>query len=379
MAKWGALFGVVPLCAVVLFVVAELVGWSLPAGVSTFGRRIDFLYYLVLWVTGGVFVLTQSLLVYALWKFRGRRGRRATYSHGNRTAEIAWTVLPAIVLIGFGLAAIPVWLEMRFPSYRPEGPPAARVTGRQFEWRIVHAGPDGLYDTGDDLHTPNELHIARGELVWIHLTSMDVLHSFFLPHLRVKQDAVPGLPVAVWFDANLSTWQRLAQFADVQAGRDVQDVSALAEVVRQGETPATAVLRQALPEPVTRMLADWDPASFLTDAQRTTFLDGLTEAVAAGAVAEALRPLDGLSLNPLTLFLLQTPTGAKHPAVLGRMLLHAALPRWVAPIGGHYEIMCTELCGWGHSDMGGRLIVHDDRAELDQWSAWQRDRQEAGL
>ena len=81
-------------------------------------------------------------------------------------------------------------------------PPIAEVTGRQFEWRIRYAGKDEQVGTFDDVFDVNELHIPVDEEVVFIIKSEDVLHSFFLPNVRIKQDVVPGMKQYVWFKAN---------------------------------------------------------------------------------------------------------------------------------------------------------------------------------
>lgn len=78
----------------------------------------------------------------------------------------------------------------------------ARVTGRQFEWRLRYAGADGEIGTKDDVHLVNDLHIPLDREVVLQIESEDVLHSFFLPNLRIKQDVVPGMTQFTWFRAN---------------------------------------------------------------------------------------------------------------------------------------------------------------------------------
>jgi cytochrome c oxidase subunit 2 len=80
-------------------------------------------------------------------------------------------------------------------------PPHAQVMGRQFEWRITYPGKDGIIGTPDDLFDVNTLHVPMDEPVVLRIQSEDVLHSFFLPNLRVKQDVVPGMKQHVWFKA----------------------------------------------------------------------------------------------------------------------------------------------------------------------------------
>ena len=90
--------------------------------------------------------------------------------------------------------------------------PVAEVSARQFEWRIRYPAPGKvLQDTPqpDDLYTVNDLHVPAGKPVVIRLKSEDVLHSFFLPHLRIKQDAVPGLVIPVWFQCDKVGQQEL--------------------------------------------------------------------------------------------------------------------------------------------------------------------------
>ena len=89
-------------------------------------------------------------------------------------------------------------VKMRKPK---DMPPTVEVTARQFEWRLRYPGPDGKLGTPDDIHHVNDLHIPVDEEVLVQLESMDVLHDFFLPNLRIKQDAVPGMSIPVWFRA----------------------------------------------------------------------------------------------------------------------------------------------------------------------------------
>jgi cytochrome c oxidase subunit II len=75
------------------------------------------------------------------------------------------------------------------------------VAAKQFEWNVTYPGPDGVLGTADDFTRRNQLHLPVGRVVHVHLTAEDVIHSFFLPEFRVKQDAVPGMRIPVWFEA----------------------------------------------------------------------------------------------------------------------------------------------------------------------------------
>jgi cytochrome c oxidase subunit 2 len=210
---WSLLFAVVAAACVATFVYAPFnAEWWLPAGpepgashlhsASSVGKEIDALYVILLWVTGAVFVGTQVALVWAGWKFADRPGRVATYFHGSQRLELIWTILPAIVLTFITIYQFGTWANVKFRGRAPRVAPLAEVTGRQFQWVIRYAGEDQKLHTKDDFTKINDLHFVKDETTLIQLQSKDVIHSFFLPQLRIKQDAVPGLKIPVWFDAD---------------------------------------------------------------------------------------------------------------------------------------------------------------------------------
>lgn len=175
--------------------------WFLPESFSTFGPDVDFLYYAILWVTGVIFVVTEALLVYFVVRYRRREGQKATYIHGSTKAEIIWTAVPSIAVLGLAFISIPSWNMMKNPDSVPSDALDYIVNAKQFEWEITYAGTDGVTGTADDISTINIMHIPVNQAVNITLRSEDVLHSFFLPEMRVKQDAVPGMDITVWFEA----------------------------------------------------------------------------------------------------------------------------------------------------------------------------------
>lgn len=173
-------------------------GW-LPENVSTFGEEIDSLFYLIYYITGAVFILVTVLMVLFLVMYRHREGRPAIYSHGNTTLEIIWTVVPAIILIVLAFFSVSTWSKVKI--HAPPSDFHLQVTAKQFNWEIVYPGPDGKFGTKDDFKIDNEIHVPVNKVVRIILKSKDVIHSFFLPNLRLKQDAVPGKEILVWFEA----------------------------------------------------------------------------------------------------------------------------------------------------------------------------------
>ncbi len=176
-----------------------MLSW-LPEDVSTFGPNIDRLFYLIYYITTFTFILVNVLLLafIVLYRYRGD-GRRATYTHGNSTLEIIWTIVPALILVMLAFMSKSQW-----DAIKKNAPPAdvlVQVTGKQFNWEILYPGPDGKFGTPDDYQVDNDLHVPVNKVVRVLLHSKDVIHSFFLPNLRLKQDALPGREIVVWFEA----------------------------------------------------------------------------------------------------------------------------------------------------------------------------------
>ena len=175
--------------------------WSLPESVSTFGAEIDSIYYLILAITGVIFFAVEALLVYFIIRYRHKEGRKAAFIHGNARAEVIWTVIPFLILVFLAFKSREVWVAVKDPARFPADALELRVAAKQFEWNVTYPGPDGRLDTGDDFVRRGQLRIPVNRPVRVTLTAEDVIHSFFLPEFRVKQDAVPGMEIPVWFEA----------------------------------------------------------------------------------------------------------------------------------------------------------------------------------
>lgn len=174
-------------------------GWF-PEGVSTFADRVDGIFYIILAITGVIFVLVEATLILFIVKYRHREGRKAEHIHGNWKVEAIWTAIPFVIVIFLAAISLGPWLDIRNPDRFPAGY-AIDVTAKQFEWNVVYAGVDGQIGTADDVSKRNLLYVPAGRPVVINLRSDDVIHSLFLPEMRVKQDAVPGMETPVWFEA----------------------------------------------------------------------------------------------------------------------------------------------------------------------------------
>ncbi len=171
----------------------------LPENVSTFGVEIDRLFYVIYYLTGATFFLVQITLLVFLFMYRDRPGRRATYTHGNTTLEIIWTAIPAVILAVLALASRSTWAEIK--ARQPPSDLSIEIYAKQFNWEVVFAGPDAAHGTPDDIKMDNDFHVPVDKTIRIHLKSRDVIHSFFVPQFRLKQDAVPGHDIPVWFKA----------------------------------------------------------------------------------------------------------------------------------------------------------------------------------
>jgi cytochrome c oxidase subunit II len=172
---------------------------------------------------GIVFVLAQCGLGYFVWRYgSGAGGARAGYSHGNTKLEVIWTTLTAVLFIGLNLSGSSIWAKERFEP-AAEGAIPVEVTGMQFAWYFRYPGADGKFGRTDpklmDPSAGNEaaigldttdpaakddviagtMYVPVQRQVDLTLRSVDVIHSFFIPGMRFKQDAVPGLAIHMHF------------------------------------------------------------------------------------------------------------------------------------------------------------------------------------
>jgi cytochrome c oxidase subunit 2 len=176
-------------------------GWWLPPIVSSYGASVDFLFNLILWMVAFFFVLTEGILVYCVFVYGKKRHDKATFTHGNHKLEMVWTIIPAGLLLLIAFWQMNTWAEIKFQGNLPQQAPIAEVYASQFDWRIRYPGEDGKFGTMDDIENPFEFVVPANEKVLFMLRSRDVIHSFFVPFFRLKQDAVPGMSIPVWFEA----------------------------------------------------------------------------------------------------------------------------------------------------------------------------------
>ena len=199
----------------------------MPLQASTHATEIDQMTILVHWLMLVLFVGWGAYFLFVLVKFRKGANPTASYAGAkgkiSKGTEVAVAIVEVILLVFY---AIPAWAKRVRPF--PGGSEAVivRVVGTQFAWNIQYPGADGKFgrtagnlvssdnpigldrrdpDAKDDLMEINQLTLPVNRPVLVHLSSMDVIHSFGLYEMRIKQDAVPGLDIPVWFVPNVTT------------------------------------------------------------------------------------------------------------------------------------------------------------------------------
>jgi cytochrome c oxidase subunit II len=180
--RWPAVVLVAGALALVLAACTQEYDYNSLAPAGPVADKQAELYTLVFWIAAGVFVLVEGALVFALYRFRRRSADDTPKQiHGNTRLEIAWTIVPALLLAGVAVPTLGTIFDL---SGCPGGSEQIEVVGHQWWWEVNY--------TEHEVTTSNEIHIPTDEPVCITLASDDVIHSFWVPRLAGKQDMVPG-------------------------------------------------------------------------------------------------------------------------------------------------------------------------------------------
>ena len=219
---WSLLFLSVPILGTAMYLIGMLatsgpLAMWFPENINPLAVEIDRLHDIILAMIGVVFIGTSLALFWFMWKYDAASNpHKAKFVHGNHRLEVWWTAIPAVILILLAIYQFKVYADVRINRPMLPGadgqigtaddtpePPSFEVVGRQFEWRIRYAGADKLLDTADDIiGEVNELHAPTDVRLVGSLKAADVLHSFFIPALRLKNDMIPGSRQIVWFEAS---------------------------------------------------------------------------------------------------------------------------------------------------------------------------------
>ncbi len=176
-----------------------------PENVSTYGQKIDDLFWLTLVFVMIAFVVSLFVLLYPLIKNRQSNSPKAQYVTGNKMKNFKWVLIALIALLGSDFVILYVehdtWTEIE--SLPAKADVHVGITARQWNFIFTYPGPDGILGTADDVvidEMNSSLHVPINKNVVFELRSQDVIHGFFLANTRLKQDAVPGRTIIRWFN-----------------------------------------------------------------------------------------------------------------------------------------------------------------------------------
>ncbi len=227
-----------------------MLGYGPHESASEHGGKIDGLFNTTLFFTGIVFILTHILLFWYSFKYRYKKGNTSKFMVHDTNLELVWTGIPAVVMTFLVVQGLMVWNEIMPDISSDKEYLEIEATGYQFAWEIRYPGEDGLLGTKDfrkivpgvnnigqdwtDEKNVDDILLSGSDMivlpvdttVRVRITSRDVLHNFYLPHFRVKMDAIPGLPTYFIFKPTLTTEEyrnNLKDYAEWQTPFDPED------------------------------------------------------------------------------------------------------------------------------------------------------------
>ena len=232
----------------------------LPKAASEHGNEYDTLMWISFGIIFFVQTITQALLHYFSYKYRGEKGKKALFYADNDKLEMIWTIIPVITLAGLILYGLYTWTDIMTLEENDEAL-VVELYAQQFNWKARYAGEDGVLGdanvrflqdfegrnlVGIDATDPNgfddvvvqELHLPVGREVIFKMRSQDVLHSAYMPHFRAQMNCVPGMITEFAFTPNITT-EEMRQDEDIVA--KVKKINKLRvekskELIAQGDT-----------------------------------------------------------------------------------------------------------------------------------------------
>ncbi|MFC7775193.1 cytochrome c oxidase subunit II [Flavobacterium sp. GCM10027622] len=244
-----------------IFTIYGLFKWGhlvLGTPASEHGTDYDNLMYISFGIIFFVQAITQLLLHYFAFKYRGEKGKKALYYADNDKLEFIWTIIPVIVLAGLILYGLYTWTNIMFVD-EDEEVIVVELYAKQFSWEARYAGKDnvlgkanvrlieGVNTMGLDVNDPNaqddiavsELHIPKGKKVLFKLRSQDILHSAYMPHFRAQMNCVPGMVTQFAFTPTLTTEEMRQDPAIVEKVNNINKIRSAnsAKLVAEGKTP----------------------------------------------------------------------------------------------------------------------------------------------
>ena len=421
---------------------------NLPPDGAAHGAGIDYLIGLVHWLMLLLFVGWGIFYVLTLVRFRRSRNPKANYagvkSHVSTYLEVGVLIIEVILLIGF---SIPIWSKRVDAFPQEKDATVVRVVAEQFSWNMHYPGPDGKFgktlltlvdadnplgldrtdpDAKDDITTINQLNLPVGVPVIVHLTTKDVIHSFGIPPYRVKQDAVPGMSIPVWFTPIKTTdeireelrqtfsvadvMKKITKIAlpsmsdmSIKKGMDMSDMMSMKDYTDQSGGTLVSKGDKFTGENIDRLAdAGMNSVSARSAAELDKYVsmdemkdnagnpivaknDLLTEDVVSKLVEAGMKEVHARKISNMDVFVVTQDYTDKSGAAIaakGDAVSEELLTKFadaginditIAP-ATPTEIACAQLCGLGHYRMRGYVSVMTP----DKYKEWY-DQQEAAL
>lgn len=257
---YGAIFAFVGVVGTILLVYSYFAvdDRFLPVAASELGRDFSKFFKIYSVPILIIFFITHALLFYFAYKYRYKKGRKIFYFPESNKLELIWTTIPLVVVVILGLSTMGKW--MKATSKPSEDALHIKVTGMQFKWFIAYPGQDNEFgerdvmqygelqnllglnpndDKGYDDKYAEEVVIPVNQEVAFDITALDVIHDFYLPHFRVKMDAIPGVPTRLKITPDKTT----EQMREITGDPNFEFEIACAELCGSGHWNMRKVLR----------------------------------------------------------------------------------------------------------------------------------------
>lgn len=361
--------------------------WWLPPNYAVHGRAIDQLFIAIFWLTMVIFVVVEAVLIWFMWKYRHRPDRRkGIFTHGNTRLEMIWTIIPTVILVFLSLITKGVWDNYRYaPGIDHQKAPKILVVGQQYKWNVIYPGPDGkmgrylIYPRPTDLRWPavpdgasfefppvpgpayikeagalvvlnkyideinplgkdfsdpagldddwkgslnHPLEIPKDVPVEISIGSKDVIHDFYLPNFRVRLDAVPGMRGVIYLTATTSSAE-----LEKQTRREYS-LTELQSVLKDPKKEMRIAIESSSPHAV----EDSTGIRYKYPGKRGSTI------IRNGAI-------------------INTSPDEESQKTVFQELSEIGVDKVVAYEPKNWDLVCAELCGVGHSEMKGTVIV----------------------
>ncbi len=263
--------------------------YLLPEAASIHGKKTDFLFWVTIAIIGAVFVITHLLLFLFSYTYRYKKSRQAYFYPDNDKLEIIWTIVPAITMFVLVFLGWRTWHDTMYT--RPQDSVVLEIMGKQFNWQVRYPGKDGKLGNHNfrkidatnsmgvdfvdvksrDDFMPREIHLPKGRPVQLDIRSRDVLHSVFMPHFRLKMDAVPGMKTHFWFTPTKTTaemreelsknpvWQEIDTDTEVPKWQNFNYELACTEVCGSGHFAMRMIIIVEEPEEFQKWYSEQEP------------------------------------------------------------------------------------------------------------------------